>query len=1351
MNLGEESRYGLPAVLINTGTLPLVYSVLEDLPRGVVFNPATRFLEATPTRLQEEQDYTLQAKDSARPQRTDTLNFAIEVVRPRPGLVTNLISTPARGNWSIVWQAPLNAVPAAVDGYDAQYREIGTIPWISLEPSIFFVFFFTVSVMGIDETTNYESRVRAKSSRTGLVGEWSMIETLFIILAPLPTALGMDGISYDGVRLYWTAPTTDTARVRGYRVEWRAVGNSTWSGTNLTGIATTEYTPTLASETTYQWRVRSWALHGFTDSAWVEGSNFTTLIRPNQLPTVQIIGPSTVTGGAMAQISATARDVDGTIDSYVWSVSAGSVSGSLAVAIFTAPAATTVQQEVTISCTVTDDDGATASDAIRILVPAEDQVYQYLTVYQLAATLPNVPASSTGIPAGWFLLPPSATTTQAVYESTGRRVQGSGAPYVYTTVSIYRNKVTAISYQYSTVYQLAVTPPSPPVSSTGVPTGWFPVPPSATTTQAVYQSTGRRVQGSSANYVYTTVSIYRNKVTATVYEYRTVYRLAATEPSPPSSSTGIPTGWTVQSDISATTTQAVYESTGRRVQDSGAAVPYVYTTVSLYRNKVVPVVYQYRTVYRRAATLPSVPTSSTGTPTGWSLQSDLSATTTLAVWKSTGQRVQGSSANYVYGAVSIHRNKVLPTEYTPYYYQRGTSTPSTPAAGTGQPSGWSSSNPGATTTNNVYRTRGSRQGSSGNYTFATPSLYRNKVEPIETIGPYYRRGSSRPSTPSPGSGQPSGWSSSSPGVTSSLDVWTTTGSRTGSSGNYSFDTPTIYERRTPATEYTSYYYRRGTSTPGTPNPGRSAPQGWTTSVLSVTTTQNVYRTRGSRQGSSGNYTFSSPSLYASATGITPTEYTPYYYQRGTSTPSTPAAGTGQPSGWSSSNPGATTTNNVYRTRGSRQGSSGNYTFATPSLYRNKVVTYQYKTVYRRADTLPSVPTSSTGTPTGWSLQSDLSATTTLAVWKSTGQRVQGSSANYVYGAVSIHRNKLLPTEYTSYYYRRGTSTPSTPSPNSGVTPQGWSSSTLSATTTQNVYRTRGSRQGSSGNYTFATPSLYRNKVVTYQYKTVYRRADTLPSVPTSSTGTPTGWSLQSDLSATTTLAVWKSTGQRVQGSSANYVYGAVSIHRNKLLPTEYTSYYYRRGTSTPSTPSPNSGVTPQGWSSSTLSATTTQNVYRTRGSRQGSSGNYTFATPSLYRNKVEPIETIGPYYRRASSRPGTPNSGTSTPQGWSSSSPGATSSLDVWTTTGSRRGSSGSYSFSRPTIHERRVTETTIGPFYRSAFSQPSTPSRQTGSSAPSGWSSTKPGASPASIWTTTGRRQGSDIFFNFDTPSVTS
>ena len=102
----------------------------------------------------------------------------------------------------------------------------------------------------------------------------------------------------------------------------------------------------------------------------------------NQLPTVSINTPSqSVAGATPIALSATARDPDGTIASYAWSASGGSLTGATtATPTWTGPSQTFSSQSFTIGVTVTDNDGGTASDSITLTIgEIEDFV------------LPNVP------------------------------------------------------------------------------------------------------------------------------------------------------------------------------------------------------------------------------------------------------------------------------------------------------------------------------------------------------------------------------------------------------------------------------------------------------------------------------------------------------------------------------------------------------------------------------------------------------------------------------------------------------------------------------------------------------------------------------------------------------------------------------------------------------------------------------------------------------------------------------------------------------------------------------------------------------------------------------------------------
>ena len=134
----------------------------------------------------------------------------------------------------------------------------------------------------------------------------------------------------------------------------------------------------------------------------------------------------------------------------------------------------------------------------------------------------------------------------------------------------------------------------------------------------------------------------------------------------------------------------------------------------------------------------------------------------------------------------------------------------------------------------------------------------------ETI--YRRSSSSSLSAPSGGTTTPnhvpSGWSTSPGSPTSTLNVFASSRTVTEEDGAFEsatgWGTPYIYNPKTDSSSQT--FYRRGTSIPSRPTATTGTPSGWTTTVLTPTSTQDVYsvtRTNGS---------YGSVSLYLRRTG-----------------------------------------------------------------------------------------------------------------------------------------------------------------------------------------------------------------------------------------------------------------------------------------------------------------------------------------------------------------------------------------------------------------------------------------------------------------------------------------------------
>ena len=139
---------------------------------------------------------------------------------------------------------------------------------------------------------------------------------------------------------------------------------------------------------------------------------------------------------------------------------------------------------------------------------------------------------------------------------------------------------------------------------------------------------------------------------------------------------------------------------------------------------------------------------------------------------------------------TITVNAVANVTRTETIYRRGTTTPSTPSGGTSTynhtPSGWSYTDPGATSTQNVYQSQRTVTYTSTSYSSSTfvsatawgsPSLHESMtgLDTNTATRTIYRRGTTTPSTPSGGTSTynhtPSGWSYTDPGATSTQNVY----------------------------------------------------------------------------------------------------------------------------------------------------------------------------------------------------------------------------------------------------------------------------------------------------------------------------------------------------------------------------------------------------------------------------------------------------------------------------------------------------------------------------------------------------------------------------------------------------
>ena len=253
---------------------------------------------------------------------------------------------------------------------------------------------------------------------------------------------------------------------------------------------------------------------------------------------------------------------------------------------------------------------------------------------------------------------------------------------------------------------------------------------------------------------------------------------------------------------------------------------------------------------------------------------------------------------------------VTDTQDTDYVYQKAASIPSAPSGGTTSeshtPSGWSRTEPDPTATENVYRASRTRTFRGGTFQSATSwgsvTSVSNKTGTSSRTRAFYRRGTSAPAAPTLSSfaaySSVSGWSTSNPGPTATENVYavaltqyfthpTTQTSSTFDRNGWGSVTVAADKSGAGTSSRTRTFYRRGTSAPSAPTLSSfgaySSVSGWSTSNPGPTATENVYAvtltqyfTHATTQTSS---TFSrngwgSVTVAADKTGVTPANRAP---------------------------------------------------------------------------------------------------------------------------------------------------------------------------------------------------------------------------------------------------------------------------------------------------------------------------------------------------------------------------------------------------------------------------------------------------------------------------------------------
>ena len=485
-----------------------------------------------------------------------------------------------------------------------------------------------------------------------------------------------------------------------------------------------------------------------------------------------------------------------------------------------------------------------------------------------------------------------------------------------------------------------------------------------------------------------------------------------------------------------------------------------------------------RTFYQRGTTAPAAPTLNTfaayTTPGGGWSTANPGVTSTQNVYAVTlTQNFNDSSTqdsttftSNSWSAVTVHERRAGTSDRQRTFYQRGTAAPAAPtlntfAAYTTPGGGWSTTDPGATSTQDVYEVTltqtFSHATTQNSTTFASNSwspvtVHETRTSVVNLISSVrVDEGTFEWSTRDDDN------------VNETIEVYTTL-----VSGITNSDT-------TIDVTNTSRPGREITNTRNT----------WDSTLNRYRSTFTEGVLRGTNQIDHGTYNFSvevtrtSDSATDTETGsitvgsapVQTSTRTRIFYQRSSTTPSAPSstafsAYTTPGGGWSTSDPGSTTTQAVYQvtlTQTFNHASTQNSTTFASNAWSSVTVHEARKTVqtstrtrifYQRSSTTPSAPSSTafsayTTPGGGWSTSDP----------GSINASTQNSTtfASNAWSSVTVHeaRKTVQTSTRTRIFYQRSSTTPSAPSStafSAYTTPGGgWSTSDPGSTTTQAVY------------------------------------------------------------------------------------------------------------------------------------------------------------------------------------------------------------------------------------------------------------------------------------------------------------
>ena len=729
-----------------------------------------------------------------------------------------------------------------------------------------------------------------------------------------------------------------------------------------------------------------------------------------------------------------------------------------------------------------------------------------------------------------------------------------------------------------------------------------------------------------------------------------------------------------------------------------------------------------QTAYRTNASIPAAPSgTASAIPSPWGT-SRPSPTETLNVYGSS-RTVTSNADTGAFVSATAWGLPVLVARVQ-FVYQRSDSSLSAPTGTTAAilaGEGWSFGRLTATSTEGVYRSQRTLTYTTDDGTFESATVWSTPIEIASASGPgtttaaqtAYRTNASTPAAPS-GTAEaiPSPWMTARPSPTEALNVYASSRTVTSNTGTSAFISATAWGTVRLVAQL-QFRFRLGTQTPDAPSGGTSIenhrPSGWLVSRPAATITQGVYQTQRTDTYDAMSGVFESAtewsapvledetvapavpsgiaisaSVNVGGKGVTMmvsgswsavAGASSYDWELENVTTDGSTSGTTSGTSFALSNFGIVNGQTLrLRVRsGNASGKESAFAEWVSATVGGSSVTTDTFTGYMQASSTPATPLSSTETPSGWSA-SDPGATTTLGVYKLTGTRTYHDLVfQSAVWAVTLEEAPIPITTNMFTGYRRASSTPATPSSSTESPSGSWFKVNPGATTTLGVYKLEGTRTYHGSVFQSAVWAVTLEEApipITTNMFTGYRRASSTPATPSSSTESPSGSWFDVNPGATTTLGVYKLTGTRTyHGSVFHSAVWVVTQVRGPIRVTTNTFTGYRRGTSSPPTPSSNTESPAISWFTVNPGASTISGIYRLNGTRTYHDGVFHSAVWVVTRVRGPIVVTTNMFtgYRRAISTPATPSSSTESPSGsWFMVNPGATTTLGVYKLTGTR-------------------------------------------------------------------------------------